>query len=205
MTPFSFSLEPSATHFSHSSLSAFHQTLSYYTRRDATLLHATLLIPLETCSSNVNLEKKQPIRWANFQTKWTERSRWKAFLPVKRDSGSRCGYFICRFFFFAATGRGWRDRGSTRSIGHQSRWTMAGEKRTAFLLRIQRRTKRHRGRSWISMGLPNDSMCTHITRQCPANNRTLEYTNSHSIRGVDRGSYRNLLCSREVATDGETG
>lgn len=43
---------------------------------------------------------------------------------------------------------------------------------------------------------------THNTGQRPANNRTLEYTNSHSIRRVDRGSYRNLLCSREVATDG---
>lgn len=42
----------------------------------------------------------------------------------------------------------------------------------------------------------------HVTRQCPANNRTLEYTNRHSIRAVDRGSYRNLLCSREVAAAG---
>lgn len=34
---------------------------------------------------------------------------------------------------------------------------------------------------------------------CPSNNRALEYTNRHSIRAVDRGSYRNLLYSREVA------
>lgn len=45
----------------------------------------------------------------------------------------------------------------------------------------------------------------HITRQRPANNRTLEYTNRHSIRAVDRGSYRNLLCSGEVATAVGTG
>lgn len=40
---------------------------------------------------------------------------------------------------------------------------------------------------------------------CPSNNRALEYTNRHSIRAVDRGSYRNLLYSREVArgSDGD--
>lgn len=44
-----------------------------------------------------------------------------------------------------------------------------------------------------------------ITLQRPANNRTLEYTNSHWIRAVDRGSYRNPLCSREDATGRGTG
>jgi len=40
---------------------------------------------------------------------------------------------------------------------------------------------------------------------CPSNNRALEYTNRHSIRTVDRGSYRNLLYSREVARGSDGG
>lgn len=53
-------------------------------------------------------------------------------------------------------------------------------------------------------GLPSRVfVCT--SSRCPSNNRALEYTNRHSIRAVDRGSYRNLLYSREVArgSDGD--
>lgn len=48
------------------------------------------------------------------------------------------------------------------------------------------------------------SLCEASSRY-PSNNRALEYTNRHSIRAVDRGSYRNLLCSREVAREGRAG
>lgn len=46
-----------------------------------------------------------------------------------------------------------------------------------------------------------ESVC--ISSWCPSNNRALEYTNRHSIRAVDRGSYRNLLYSGEVARGSE--